>query len=135
MTRKLLPAAALATAALSLPACIIVAHSDHCEYCDDEWHYHGRPRLGVELDDVDRAMASQLGVNRVDASLITGVTAGSPADKAGLCRYDVVVEVDGSNMASPAHLRRAIRLKKPGDELKLKVMRQGTAVEVTAVLD
>jgi hypothetical protein len=62
------------------------------------------------------------------------VSAGSPAAKAGLKGGDVMVEFDGKPIGNLYDFTYALRAKKPGDEVKVKVMREGTAVEVMVTL-
>jgi S1-C subfamily serine protease len=62
------------------------------------------------------------------------VSAGSPAAKAGLQAGDVMVEFDGKAIQNLYDFTYALRAKKPGDEVKVKVMREGKAVEVSVVL-
>lgn len=122
-------------AMVSLSGCVIAVgnstgHDDY-EWRDD----HDRPRMGVTLGSVDDALASQLKIDGDDSTLILGVMGGLPADKAGIKTNDVVVQVNGSDHASPSELRRAIRGAAPGGELRLRVIRAGEPLEVTVVLD
>ncbi len=103
---------------------------------DYEWRdERERPRIGVTLGSVSAALASQLKINEDDSTLILGVTGGMPADKAGIKTNDVVVQINGSDKASPSDLRRAIRSTPAGGELKLRIIRAGEPTEVTVVVD
>jgi hypothetical protein len=62
------------------------------------------------------------------------VSVGSPAAKAGLQAGDIMVEFDGKAIQNLYDFTYALRAKKPGDEVKVKVMRQGKAMEVPVVL-
>jgi S1-C subfamily serine protease len=62
------------------------------------------------------------------------VTGGSPAAKAGLKGGDVMVEFDGKPIGNLYDFTYALRAKKPGDEVKVKVMRDGKPLEVTVTL-
>lgn len=62
------------------------------------------------------------------------VTPDSPAAKAGLKNGDVVVKVDGKEVADPAALTEAISARKPGDKVKLTVVRDGQEQEIEATL-
>ncbi|MCS6978109.1 MAG: PDZ domain-containing protein [Gemmatales bacterium] len=62
------------------------------------------------------------------------VTPDSPAAKAGLQNGDVVVKVDGKEIADPAALVEAISARKPGDKIKLTVVRDGKEQEIEATL-
>jgi Zn-dependent M28 family amino/carboxypeptidase len=62
------------------------------------------------------------------------VTGGSPAAKAGLKGGDVMVEFDGKPIGNLYDFTYALRGKKPGDEVKVKVTRDGKPLEVTVTL-
>jgi putative serine protease PepD len=62
------------------------------------------------------------------------VTAGSPAARAGLGRRDVVVSIDGRGVHTSAELADAVAAHKPGDKLRLHVLRRGAARNVTVTL-
>jgi Zn-dependent M28 family amino/carboxypeptidase len=62
------------------------------------------------------------------------VTAGSPAAKAGLQANDVMVEFDGKPIQNLYDFTYALRGKKPGDEVAVKVMRDGKPLNVNVLL-
>lgn len=75
--------------------------------------------------------------DRVDGgqgAVITEVVEGSPASDAGLQVDDIVVAVNGKDVAGSAGLIAAIRDLGPGDELTLDIRRDGSPLEVDVVL-
>lgn len=79
--------------------------------------------LGINMSDPDPAVLEHFGIEsgiRVDR-----VIEGLPADKAGLKVGDVITEIDGQGPVTPESLRRVLRDKKPGDTIRLKVLRKG----------
>jgi S1-C subfamily serine protease len=68
-----------------------------------------------------------------DGALISSVSQGSPADKAGLKQGDVVVQVGSTPVHSSGALRPAIRRYKAGQEIDVIVNRDGvrTTLHVT----
>ena len=60
------------------------------------------------------------------------VRGGSPAAKAGLQAGDIMVAFDGKPIQNLYDFTYALRGKKPGDEVAVKVMRDGKPFEVTA---
>jgi predicted metalloprotease with PDZ domain len=66
---------------------------------------------------------------------ILEVVEGSAADKAGLEEGDVIVEVDGRKVEGASDVVDRIRDLDAGQSLRLKVSRDGQAVEKVAVLD
>jgi putative serine protease PepD len=81
--------------------------------------------LGVKTKDAD---GSRVG------GLIAEVEPNSPASKAGLKTGDVVVKVDDSPVGSGTDLAAAIRARKPGDQVRLSVFRDGKEQQVTVTL-
>jgi S1-C subfamily serine protease len=129
--RPAVPVIVLFTVAVtSLPGCIVVNKST---YSDDAYAYDpasSRKRIGVELGRVGEATAAQLRIDRDRATLITGVAEGSPAQRAGLQRFDIVTGVDGSDWASPSFLREAVHAKPAGEAVRLSILRGGQPIEV-----
>jgi S1-C subfamily serine protease len=117
-------------AAGSMPGCIIVSVDDDG---GSRWERSKTHRIGVSLADVPGSTASQLGVERSRVCLISDVEGGSPADRAGLRKYDVVTRIDGRDGADDDDLRDAIRSKNAGETLTLTVMRGGKTVDVVVV--
>jgi hypothetical protein len=62
------------------------------------------------------------------------VRENSPAAKAGLKAGDIMIEFDGKPIQNLYDFTYALRGKKPGDEVKVKVTRDGKPIETTAVL-
>ncbi|MBI4602064.1 MAG: PDZ domain-containing protein [Planctomycetes bacterium] len=88
--------------------------------------------LGVLLGPIPEQLEPHVGT--AEGALIEDVAPGSPAEKAGLRRHDVVVSAAGEAVKGPEELKAKIRSRKPGDELALGLKRGATAVEVKAVL-
>jgi putative serine protease PepD len=95
--------------------------------------------LGVSVADSVPASAGQQqqqpacesGAIITNGALITQVTAGGPADKAGLKPNDVVVQADGKQVNSCDGLVAAVHADAPGDQMKLTL---NTGATVTATL-
>jgi hypothetical protein len=62
------------------------------------------------------------------------VTPGSPAGKAGLKGEDVLVEFDAKPIDNLYDFTYALQAKKPGDVVKVKVLRNGKPVEASVTL-
>lgn len=62
------------------------------------------------------------------------VREGSPAAKAGFKAGDVLVEFDGKPVANLYDFTYALQAKKPGDEVKVKVLRDGKPIEAAVTL-
>lgn len=62
------------------------------------------------------------------------VREGSPAAKAGFKAGDIMVEFDGKVIENLYDFTYALQAKKPGDEVKVRVMRDGKPVEAMVLL-
>src|SRR5262249_2943799 len=65
---------------------------------------------------------------------ISGTVPGSPADKAGLKGGDVILKWDDSDVAALHTLTDLLKGGKPGQKVKLVILRGGKNVEVEATL-
>jgi photosystem II stability/assembly factor-like uncharacterized protein len=61
---------------------------------------------------------------------LTNVTAGGPAEKAGLREGDTVVELDAKAVTSYADLTGQIQSHKAGDKVRMKILRENATNEV-----
>ena len=66
---------------------------------------------------------------------LMGVTPGSPADRAGVRKGDVVVEFGGMEVKDLYGYTDALRAHKPGDEVKVVVEREGKRLTLAAKLE
>ena len=86
--------------------------------------------LGVTLD-TDGATAD--GEKRAGAK-ITSVEGGSPADKAGLKKGDVVIAIDGKTTAQGSALTGYVRQYSANDKVKLTVIRDSKKQDIDVTL-
>lgn len=91
-----------------------------------------RPFLGIRYTHISKDVAL---LNEVpQGELIREVVSGSGADKAGLRVSDIVTEFDGQKMDEENKLTNIIRSKKAGDQVKVKVYRDGKTLDLTITL-
>ena len=79
--------------------------------------------IGVSLVALNPALVSQPNPQTKDGLIVRQVGAGSPAAKAGLRVMDVIVEIDGQRVSGETDLGRSLARRKPGDTIKLTVVR------------
>jgi len=63
------------------------------------------------------------------------VTKGSPADKAGIKKGDIITKLNDTKIESPDALYEAVHGYKPGDKVKVSFTRDGKPQTVTATLE
>lgn len=93
-----------------------------------------RPWIGVQVRSVDEEAARYLGLDRPEGAVVAGVVAGSPAEKAGLRQWDVIVEFNGSRIGDAGELVAAIKACQIGQKVKVLVVRQRQVHPVTIVI-
>ena len=81
--------------------------------------------LGVTIQNVDAATAKVLKLDEAKGALISNVIEGQPADKAGLKPGDIIIAIDGTNIADTDQLLRIVALLVPGKESSIDVWRDG----------
>jgi serine protease Do len=86
-----------------------------------------RGYLGVLIQDLTPALAKGFKLAERKGALVGEVTPKGPAAKAGVESGDVVLEVNGKDIADSRHLRLEIARIKPGETAALKVLRAGDA--------
>jgi hypothetical protein len=90
--------------------------------------------LGVSVANVSPELREQLKLQRGVGLVVNHVEAGSPAEAAGVKRFDVLQRLDDQILVEPRQLSVLIRLRKAGDDVKLTLVRQAQPVTVTAKL-
>jgi len=88
-------------------------------------------QIGVTMEPVSGALASQLGLDDGQAVLLSSVKEGEAADKAGLRQHDVVTRVNGQSPVTPKILRETVKSSSPGDKISLEIMRGGKTRQVS----
>jgi serine protease Do len=89
-----------------------------------------RPWLGIAGQPVTSDIAQSLGLPRPAGVLVNGVDPGSPAERAGLRRGDIVTAVQGRSVDDPDALRYRFATLPIGSQAALSVTREGRTREV-----
>ena len=91
--------------------------------------------LGVMSLRVPEEVKAQLSLPAGFGLVVEAILPGSPAEKAGLLRHDVLLAFGDQELVNPEQLLALVRRRQKGDEVVLKVMSQATLKEVRVVLD
>jgi serine protease Do len=94
-----------------------------------EWGWLGVSIAEVADEDVTRYRLKEPG-----GVLVRQVVAGQPADKGGVRANDVILGVDGARVNEPRDLQRIISSTPVGKSVKLSMMREGQATEVSVIV-
>ena len=89
----------------------------------------GRPGLGVTVYDMNGGTEEY-----PDGMLVNSVVKGSDAEKKGLQPEDIIIEIEGKPVTSIEVVRDAINERRVGDEVSLKIWRDGEIIEMEIAL-
>ncbi len=93
-----------------------------------------RPWLGAKLEPVNRDIAEGLGLNRITGAVVTRLSNGGPAARAGLQPGDVIMRVDGIEATDPRAVYYRLTTKGVGQSAKLTLLRKGQPLDVEIAL-
>ena len=93
-----------------------------------------RALLNIAITDVNAQVAERFDLDVLRGVYVSGVNDGGAADRAGIEEGDVIVAIDGKAVNNVAQLQEAVAIKRPGDKIKVKFMRDGDNQEVEATL-
>ncbi len=85
-----------------------------------------RAWLGVQMNPITAEDSEYYDLPEVAGVLIQEVTAGGPAEDIGLRQSDVLYSVDGRVVYTANGLQNLIAQKRPGDEVTLRIYRDGS---------
>ena len=128
--------AALSCAALAAAACLLftpqLAHAQAGTLTSifsdpDPLVVHASPSgyLGVEITDVDADKAQALKLKEVRGAVITLIDHDAPAGQIGLKVNDVVLAINGQNVAGAEQFGRLLHEIPPGRKISLEISRDG----------
>jgi len=81
--------------------------------------------LGVRVQEVTKELQEARDLPTSKGALVNSVEPGSPADQAGLKRWDLIIELDRATIDQPTDLIRKVRSMDPGEQVSIVVMRDG----------
>lgn len=95
----------------------------------------GHGPLGIAALEISEDLRMHLGAPRDRGVLVDAVFSNTLAAKAGLKVGDLVLEIDGSAVASANDVIAAIGKRKKGDQVTLDILRTGIPTTLRATLD
>jgi len=93
-----------------------------------------RALLGVNIGDVNADLAEKLELDKVEGVYVGGVTDNSAAKEAGIKEGDVIIFVEGEKTKTSAELQEKISQYRPGDDVKVIVLRDNEKKQFTVTL-
>lgn len=93
-----------------------------------------RALLGVTIGEVDASMVNDLGLDKPQGVVVASVADGGAAKEAGVKEKDVITKLDDEAINSVPELQSKVAQHRPGDSVKLTIIRDGKQTEVVATL-
>ncbi len=90
--------------------------------------------LGIQMAELNEEVAEYLGLKSTEGAFIVQVVPQSPAAKAGLKEYDVIVEMEGQKIKSWRDVQRLIANAPIGKPLAAKVIRNNKTTSLKVVV-
>jgi serine protease Do len=84
-----------------------------------------RALIGVMIQDINQELANELELNEVKGVLVTGLSPNGAAQASGIEENDVIVGVNDVQTNNVPELQEQIGRYRPGDEVLVKVVRDG----------
>ena len=90
--------------------------------------------LGVQIQNIDQAIADALNLENKNGALIVSIIPDSPAGNSGLQEDDIIIKVDNQEIDNDRELMKAISSKHPGDFTNFTIIRGDERVRVSVTL-
>jgi serine protease Do len=90
--------------------------------------------LGVSIQPLTPELATSFGLADTQGALVSSVTDGSPAARAGLRRGDIITRYDGRPVSRWSDLPRAVAETPIGRQLPLEVLRDGKRLTLSVTV-
>ena len=84
-----------------------------------------RGMLGVTIQSVDADLAASLNLPAARGAIVTSVSAGGPAERAGIKRGDVITAIDKQPIVDNNSLRNLVASKGPGANVEVTTLSNG----------
>jgi serine protease Do len=111
--------------------------SDTVQSVVDQLREFGETRrgwLGVKIQSVTEEIAESIGVSENAGALVSAVTPEGPAAKGGIEPGDVILKLDGRNVASMRSLPRLVSRIAVGKAVDVELLRKGQRKTVKVVI-
>ena len=96
-------------------------------------HIH-QPAIGALVQTITPELAAALRLKRDFGVIISDISPGGPADKAGIKIQDVVLSVDGVAISSLPEFAQTLYLHKTGDHAALEILRGADRLKISVGL-
>jgi S1-C subfamily serine protease len=89
----------------------------------------------ISVSSLGEVVLDEFGVTATQGAFVQEVLSGSPAQRSGVERGDVITSIDGQAIDSSEDVARTVRAMRPGDNVEVLVVRNGRTEIITVTLD
>jgi serine protease Do len=93
-----------------------------------------RGYIGVNISEVDDAIAKSLGMDKPRGIIVQNVLEGSAAEESDIRAGDVILEIDGREIDAPNQLQSYVAAQTAGTTVKLNIFRDGKTLDKEVTL-
>src|SRR5579864_4460942 len=93
-----------------------------------------RAYLGIMVQDITPGISKAMNLKNMKGVLVGDVSPNGPAQKSGIKRGDIILDVNGKTMEDSRELRNTISMMDPNATVNLKLVRNGSPTDVTVKL-
>ena len=93
-----------------------------------------RAYLGIMVQDITPGISKAMNLKDMKGVLVGDVSPSGPAQRSGVQRGDVILEINGKPMEDSRQLRNTISMMDPNATVNLKLLRNGSPTDVSVKL-
>jgi serine protease Do len=90
--------------------------------------------IGVTIQELTPELMQKFGLKKSNGALVSDVERGSPAERAGIIRGDIILEFNGKEVKDVSSLRNMVARSKGGSEILIRIFRSGKEYTVKVVI-
>jgi serine protease Do len=90
-----------------------------------------RGYIGATVQTLSPELADSLGLPSAHGAMVDTLASAGPSERAGLRSGDVILSVGGHSVDSASDLTRQVALARPGEEIRVGILRAGERREIT----
>ncbi|MBI5076088.1 MAG: DegQ family serine endoprotease [Nitrospirae bacterium] len=90
--------------------------------------------LGVTIQELTPELSQKFGLKSEKGALVGDIAKGSPAEKSGMKRGDIILEYNGKKISDVGNLRNMVAQSKVGSEIPITILRGGKEYAVKVLI-
>ena len=91
--------------------------------------------LGITIQELTPEIGQKFGHSTLRGALVGEALIGSPAERAGILRGDIILNYGGKDVTSPSALKNMVARSKPGEKVPVMLLRDKRKLRVIVTVD